>query len=131
MTASLQIAAFAARFAVTPLTAAQRHQAYRALLDTMACAIAGRGDDAARLAADYMRSSAAAGQATVWSTGETLHPEGAAFVNGVAAHVLDYDDVMTPMRGHISVAMAPALCALAQTTGASGEQFSTAYLAGF
>ena len=133
--ASLQIAAFAARFASgstsQPLTAAQRHQAYRALLDTIACAIAGRNDDAPRLAADYMRGCAAAGNATVWATGETLHPEGAAFVNGVAAHVLDYDDVMTPMRGHISVAMAPALCALAQVRGSSGEQFSTAYLAGF
>ncbi len=132
--ASLQIAAFAARFAATPLTAAQRHQAYRALLDTIACAIAGRGDDASRLAADYMRGCAGIGNATVWTTDETLHPECAAFVNGVAAHVLDYDDVMTPMRGHISVAMVPALCALAQMMGArgtTGEQFSTAYLAGF
>lgn len=132
--ASLQIAAFAARFASTPLIAAQRHQAYRALLDTVAVAIAGRNEGAPCLAADYMRGFANAGAvtpATVWASGETLHPECAAFVNGVAAHVLDYDDVMTPMRGHISVAMVPALCALAQTTGASGERFSTAYLAGF
>jgi 2-methylcitrate dehydratase PrpD len=129
--ASQQIAAFAARFASTPLTDAQRHQAYRALLDTIACAIAGRGDDAPRLAADYMRGCAGAGKATVWATSETMHPEGAAFVNGVAAHVLDYDDVMTPMRGHISVAMVPALCALAQMDGTTGKRFSTAYLAGF
>ncbi len=132
--ASQQIAAFAARFTSTPLTDAQRHQAYRALLDTIACAIAGRGDDASRLAADYMRGSTGPGNAMVWATGETMHPEGAAFVNGVAAHVLDYDDVMTPMRGHISVAMVPALCALAQMHGArgtTGKRFSTAYLSGF
>lgn len=132
--ASARIAAFGAGFASAPLTPAQRHQAYRAMLDTIACAIAGRGDDAPRLAADYMRGFAGAGAvtpATVWATGETLHPEGAAFVNGVAAHVLDYDDVMTPMRGHISVAMVPALAALAQTTGADGMRFSVAYLAGF
>ena len=129
--ASTRIASFGARFASAPLAPAQRHQAYRALLDTIACAIAGRGDDASRLAADYMRGCAGAGHATVWATGETMHPEGAAFVNGVAAHVLDYDDVMTPMRGHISVAMVPALCALAQTTSADGQRFSTAYLAGF
>jgi 2-methylcitrate dehydratase PrpD len=129
--ASARIAAFGASFASAPLTDAQRHQAYRAMLDTIACAIAGRADDAPRLAAEYQRGFASAGNATVWATGETMHPECAAFVNGVAAHVLDYDDVMTPMRGHISVAMVPALCALAQTTGASGQQFSTAYLAGF
>lgn len=131
MHASERIAGFGAAFASAPLTTGQRHQAYRALLDTVACAIAGRHDDASRLAVDYVRSSAANGPATVWASGETLHPEAAAFANGVAAHVLDYDDVMTMMRGHISVAMVPALCALAQTNGASGAQFGTAYLAGF
>lgn len=131
LTASARIAAFGASFAAAQLTTAQRQQAYRALLDTVACAIAGRNDDAPRLAAAYMRNCTGAGPATVWATGETMHPEGAAFANGVAAHVLDYDDVMTPMRGHISVAMVPALCALAQMTGAEGERFGSAYLAGF
>ena len=129
--ASTRIATFGVAFATVPLTEAQRHQAYRALLDTVACAIAGRADDAPCLAAEYLRGFASTGNATVWATGETMHPECAAFVNGVAAHVLDYDDVMTPMRGHISVAMVPALCALAQTTDANGQRFSTAYLAGF
>ncbi len=129
--ASARIAAFGKSFAAAPLTGAQRHQAYRALLDTVACAIAGRADDASRLATDYARGFASHGNATVWATGAALHPECAAFANGVAAHVLDYDDVMTPMRGHISVAMVPALCALAQMTGADGTRFSTAYLAGF
>jgi 2-methylcitrate dehydratase PrpD len=134
-TASQQIAAFARRFACAPLSDTQRHQAYRALLDTVAVAIAGRNDEAPRLAAAYMRGLASAGNGTLsttlWATGEALHPECAAFANGVTAHVLDYDDVMTPMRGHISVAMVPALTALAQSTGADGVRFSTAYLAGF
>ena len=129
--ASARIAAFGANLASAPLTDAQRHQAHRALLDTIACAIAGRADDAPRLAIAYHCGLAGTGHATVWATGETMHPEYAAFVNGVAAHVLDYDDVMTPMRGHVSVAMVPALTALAQHTGADGVHFSTAYLAGF
>jgi 2-methylcitrate dehydratase PrpD len=134
-TASRQIAAYATRFASAPLSDTQRHQAYRALLDTVAVTIAGRNDEAPRLATAYMRGFAGSGSAThsatLWATGETLHPECAAFVNGVTAHVLDYDDVMTPMRGHISVAMVPALTALAQTIGADGQRFSTAYLAAF
>ncbi len=129
--ASQQIAAFGTRFASAPLTDAQRHQAYRALLDTVACAIAGHRDEAPRLALDYMRGFGSAGQATVWASSEPMHAECAAFVNGVTAHVIDYDDVMTPMRGHISVAMVPALAALAQMTGADGTRFTTAYLAGF
>lgn len=130
-TASQRIAAFSARFASTALTAAQRHQAYRALLDTVAVAIAGRNEQASRIAAEYMRGYASAGCSTIWATGEAMHAECAAFVNGVTAHVLDYDDVMTPMRGHVSAAMVPALAALAQTTGADGQRFSTAYIAGF
>lgn len=127
------IAAFAARFASTPLSKAQRHPAYRALLDTIAVAIAGRNQAAVHLADNYARTLGS-GQATVWHSGQTLHPEAAAWLNGVAAHVLDYDDVMTMMRGHISVAMVPALVALAQHTNASGttgEQYARAYLAGF
>ena len=120
--ASARIAAFGAHFACAALSDAQRHQAYRALLDTIACAIAGREDEAPRLATGYQRGLASMGHATVWATGETMHPECASFINGVAAHVLDYDDVMTPMRGHISVAMVPALTALAQHTGADGVQ---------
>ena len=130
ISASDQVAAFATRFASTPLTVAQRHPAYRALLDTVAVAIAGRNESAVHRAQDYARTLGG-GKATVWHNGESMHAEAAAWLNGVAAHVLDYDDVMTMMRGHISVAMVPALVALAQTHGASGERFATAYLAGF
>lgn len=125
-----RIAVFGERIAQAPLTPTQRHPAYRALLDTLAVAIAGRNEPAVYLAQDYARTLGS-GNATVWTTGETLHPEAAAWVNGVAAHVLDYDDVMTMMRGHISVAMIPALVALAQATGAHGVRLATAYIAGF
>ena len=133
MSASQTIAAFGERIAQVPLTPAQRHPAYRALLDTLAVAIAGRNETTVKIAEDYARTLGS-GNATVWTTGETLHPEAAAWVNGVAAHVLDYDDVMTMMRGHISVAMVPALVALAQSNhaaNATGTRFATAYIAGF
>ena len=130
MNASTRIAEFGTHIAAAPLTETQHHQAYRALLDTVAVAIAGRNEAAVHIAQDYARALGS-GNATVWSTGESMHAEAAAWVNGVAAHVLDYDDVMTMMRGHISVAMVPALVALAQANGASGERFATAYIAGF
>jgi len=123
MSASNTIGTFAERFARTPLTAARRHPAYRALLDTLAVAIAGRNEVAVHIAHDYARTLGS-GTATVWHTGETLHTEAAAWINGVAAHVLDYDDVMTMMRGHISVAMVPALCALAQMDGEKRGAFA-------
>ena len=130
MTAATRIANFARRMNSAPLSDRQRHPAYRALLDTVAVAIAGRNEPAVTIAHDYARTLGS-GHATVWHSGELLHPETAAWVNGVTAHVLDYDDVMTMMRGHISVAMVPALVALAQHEGAGGERYARAYLAGF
>src|SRR6186713_2646048 len=123
MSAARKIAAFAARGNDIPLSAKQRHATYRALLDTFAVAIAGQNDDAPKIARAYALENGGAGKATIWSTGETLAPEAAGWVNGVMGHVLDYDDVMTPMRGHVSVAMVPALVALAELTGADGKRF--------
>ncbi len=130
-TASERIASFAAGFDRYPLTDAQRHIAYRAFLDTFSVAVAGRNEEATHIARQYLDDVNEKGTATIWITGETMPAEAAALLNGTAGHVLDYDDVMQPMRGHPSVAMIPALAALAQVTGADGRKFSTAYIAGF
>lgn len=129
--ASKRIAAFAARFCDVPLSAAQRHIVYRAVLDTIAVAVAGRNDPASRIAGEYLRDVSGTGKASAWTSGRLLPPESAAWLNGIAGHVLDYDDMLPPMRGHPSVAMLPALVALAQATGADGRRFSSAYIAGF
>ncbi len=129
--ASLRIASFAARFSETPLSPAQRHCAYRAFLDTFAVAVGARKDEAARIAREHLQEVIGVGKSTAWATGEPLPAEAAAWLNGMTAHLLDYDDMMPPLVGHPSVALVPALVALAQVTGASGERFSSAYIAGF
>lgn len=129
--ASHRIGEFAAGFAAHPLTPAQRHSSYRAFLDTYACAIAGRAEPAVGIVGHYSAEQAGAGQAQVWGTKLRLPPEAAALCNGVAAHVLDYDDVMTPMRAHVSAILVPALTALAPTVQADGRRYAAAYIAGF
>ena len=130
-TASARIASFAANFCAQPLSDAQRHLAYRAFLDTFSVAVAGRNEEASRIAGHYLRDMVGMGKASAWSSGELMPPESAALFNGISGHVLDYDDVMQPMRGHPSVVLLPALAALAQVTGADGTRFSSAYIAGF
>ena len=68
-----------------------------------------------------MRSRAGAGAATVIGHGAKLPVLSAALVNGAAAHALDFDDVNLAMPGHPSVAILPALLALAEERGSSGE----------
>ena len=130
-TASERIASFAAGFNARPLTEAQRRLAYRAFLDTFSVAVAGRNEEASRVAYRYLIDSVGTGKASVWATGEFMPPESAALFNGISGHVLDYDDVMQPMRGHPSVALLSGLTALAQVAGADGRRFSSAYIAGF
>jgi 2-methylcitrate dehydratase PrpD len=54
-------------------------------------------------------------------------PPLAAWVNGAAAHALDYDDA----NGHRSAILVPALLAEGEVLGSTGEEMVTAYVAGF
>ena len=67
------------------------------------------------------------------SSGEAdrLPAAAAAIINGAAAHALDFDDVNLAMPGHPSVAILPALLALAEERGSSGADVLTAFVAGY
>ena len=131
MDAGARIARFAAGFSRRQLTGAQRKLAYRALLDTVAVAAAGVNEPAVMIMRDYVTRLGAGGSSRAWVTGERLAPEFAALLNAVAAHVLDYDDVMTPMRAHVSATLVPALTALAGVREVTGGQYAAAFIAGF
>ena len=62
---------------------------------------------------------------------ERLPAASAALINGAAAHALDFDDVNLAMPGHPSVAILPALLALAEERGSSGKDVLTAFVAGY
>lgn len=134
MKAAERLATFVSSLQPGQISPALVENCARALLDTYACAIAGRNEDAAQLVLRYARASglpAAGRSARVWGSGESLPLELAALCNGVAGHVLDYDDVTSPLRGHPSVVLLPALLGLAEVIDASGDELVCAYTAGF
>lgn len=102
----------------------------RAFVDTFAVAVAGRTESVSRIAAEYAVSGGG-GPCTLWTTGERVRPEDAALANAATAHALDYDDVASPLRGHPSVVLIPALVALGEAEGADGRRISAAYAVGF
>jgi len=106
-----------------------RHQARIGLLDTIGVMLAGSTDEAARIARRVC--AAAPGPALLLGTDRRVAPLDAAFVNGVAANVLDYDDCTDHLGGHPSSPILPGLLALADSRGAGGEAVMTAYVAGF
>ncbi|WP_144640468.1 MmgE/PrpD family protein [Bordetella genomosp. 13] len=131
-TVSRRIAAYACRFDPHSLDAAQRRQVGRALIDTVGVALAGHAEPASRLF--YRHATARGGhdaRATAWGQRAPMPVEEAALYNGVAGHVLDFDDVNSPLRGHPSIALLPPLVALAEARGLDGRRLASAYAVGF
>ncbi len=130
-TASDKIATFVTTFDRSKLTPSLLHVSARALFDTVVCALAGVREPASDIVMRYARGQSALSGGTVWATGETLPIELAALVNGTMGHALDYDDVSSPLRGHPSVAIFPALVALGESIDSTGEDILDAYIVGF
>jgi 2-methylcitrate dehydratase PrpD len=129
--AAARIADFAAAFTGDSLTGVHFDQTARALIDTVAVTLAGRREPAATIALEYVRGRQCAQMATAWGIGERLPLEEAALYNGVAGHVLDFDDVTSPLRGHPSIALLPALLALSEAHDKDGKQLVAAFVVGF
>lgn len=135
------IAEFAASFERSRVLAGHVEQCGRALADTMAVAIAARSEPVVRRAQRYIDGLAPAlldgggknlpGTASLWGLKRSSTVEGAALLNAIAAHALDFDDASSPMNGHPSVALLPALVALAEARDAPGMELVRAYLVGF
>lgn len=108
-----------------------RAWARQCVLDYIACALAGAKDELTEILLAEMREAGGKGTATVMGHGVKLPPTAAAIVNGAASHALDYDDVNLAMPGHPTVAILPALLALAEERGATGAEVLTAFVAGY
>jgi 2-methylcitrate dehydratase PrpD len=99
------------------------------IADCVATMIAGASEPAAAIVRTLVADGSGGEAAPEIPSGRPLAAPDAALVNGVAGHVLDYDDVA--MDGHPSVALAPAILAEGWATGASGAEALCAYLVGY
>ncbi len=95
-------------------------------IDCIGVMFAGREEELTRLLRDVLQPPA--GPATLCFTDTAPAPE-AAWINGVAAYALDYDDVT--LRGHPSTVLVPAIPAEAETLDLSGRDMVVAYVAGY
>jgi 2-methylcitrate dehydratase PrpD len=113
------------------LSGSARELVQQCVLDYLGVALAGAGDELVRLLLDEFNEAGGAPQASVIGRGARLPAFLAALVNGAASHALDYDDVNMAMPGHPSVAILPALLALAEWRRSSGREVVTAFVAGY
>ena len=100
-----------ARFADIPQNV--RHEASRALLNALGCAIGSARHETVENALAAIKDFSGPPQAAVFGRSERLDALHAALINGISMHVLDYDD--THARAvHPSAPLWPALLAYAE-----------------
>lgn len=126
LSAARAIAQFCAKSVVSEKA---RLLARDAIIDTLACMVAGHRDPSTKTVAKAFLATDSGGIAKL-ITGHQSSPIVAALVNGTAAHALDYDDNFLPGMSHASAVLLPAILALADFDTISGAQLIDAYLAG-
>jgi 2-methylcitrate dehydratase PrpD len=105
-------------------------RARSAIIDTTAAILAGVSEPVSRMAAEVVEEDACAPAASQLGTAVRTSMEGAAFLNGISGHALDYDDVSISATAHPSVVVLPAALAAAEAMGASGGALIEAYVVG-
>lgn len=108
-----------------------RHEAKRALLNIVGCALGGADHPAMDITMAALGPYAGPPTAAVLGRRERFDPLLASLLNGISSHVHDYDDTMPGNYIHASSPVASALFAYASQTPVSGADFLNAFILGF
>lgn len=123
------IAAFVSALELADLPDRCIETAATGMTDCVGVMIAGCDETAVGLVDAIVPTALDDDHAPVIPSGRRLSPADAALVNGVAGHVLDFDDV--GIDGHTSVVLTPAILAEGWHLNASGADALAAYAAGY
>ncbi len=129
---SKTLARFVSELRFASLPAAVVHQAKRACIDYLGCALAGGQHPTIEQLVQGLQHLDEVGQTPLLGRNERLSRLSAALVSGQSGHVLDFDD--THMGGvilHASSPMLSAMLAHAHGRHISGERLLTGFVAGF
>jgi 2-methylcitrate dehydratase PrpD len=124
------LAGFVVRSRPEDIPSAARHEAARSLVNYMGCALGGARHEAVSIALEALAPFSGRPQAGVIGRRERLDCPHAALVNGMSAHVLDFDDTYLRTLMHPSVPVASTLLALAERSRLIGAAFLHAFILG-
>ncbi|MGU3432434.1 MmgE/PrpD family protein [Actinomycetes bacterium M1A6_2h] len=123
-TLAQNLAAFAAGTDFDSLPTSVVESVGMRVLDTLGIAIAATDLDTSAAASAWAREQGGAGAAFAIGVDVALPASLAAFVNGVLAHSLDFDDTHLPSILHPSASVVPAALAAAQQHGVNGRELT-------
>jgi len=116
--------------AAQPLPKAIETIAAHTLLDWWGVLLAGWEDPAVAMLEAEILDEGCKPQSTLLGSHARTSAMNAALVNGMASHMLDFDDVHLRSRVHPSVPLWPAIVALAQRERLSGKRMLAAFVTG-
>ncbi len=128
---TMQLADWVATTSQTQIPTQVRHQVKRVIVDYLAATILGSQAEPATIVRDYVRRRDTDASSTVIATDLRLSAEGAALVNGTAAHAYDVDDGYTPGGCHPSGPVVSAALAAAEPLKSDAEQLVRAIALGY
>ncbi|WP_267939960.1 MmgE/PrpD family protein [Paraburkholderia sp. HD33-4] len=131
MTLLHEFAAYAAAESNSAGDADVMHHAKRAVLDWVASLYPGTRRPPTTLLAKACHDELGVGQSRVLGFGTTAFPPTAAWINGSAAHTVEFDDIYREAVYHPGSPTIAAALAVAQAKKASGRAFVQAIVAGY
>lgn len=105
-----------------------------ALIDCYGCMLIGAQQPIAKKSMSALTASGLiypTASTPVYGSGSKATVAGAAMLNSIAGHALDYDDWEVPGNTHVSNMLVPATLAASYACGISGKQMVDAYIAGY
>jgi 2-methylcitrate dehydratase PrpD len=108
-----------------------RHEAARALVNYLGCALGGSRDPAVDTAIRALGPYSGPPTSAVLGRADRLDPLHASLMNGISSHVHDFDDTTPQNYIHPSSPVASALFAYASANRVTGRDFVQAFIVGF
>jgi 2-methylcitrate dehydratase PrpD len=108
-----------------------RHEARRAIVNFVGCALGGSVDTAVDRAIQALGPYSGKPTASILGRSERMDPLHASLMNGISSHVYDYDDTTPKNYIHPTSPVASALFAYASVNTVSGRDFMEAFILGF
>jgi 2-methylcitrate dehydratase PrpD len=102
----------------------------QAIADGLAVALAGCREPASMIIREYVREQGGRPESIVIGDGTRTSASLAALANGIAVHVLAFDDVSHSWLGHPAAVLVPAVLALGEKCRISGKAVLEAYILG-
>lgn len=129
--ATRELATFVSRTRTEDLPADVLHESKRCLLDFFGVAVGAAHEEAPSIVSRAMQALGGDPQASVFGTRTRLRATDAALVNGISAHVFDFDDTHIPTILHPTTPLYASGLALAQWRGGSGADLLAAHALGY